>query len=264
MFIKSLTIKDFRQFGGSASGLAVEFSNSVTALVGQNDSGKTTIIDALRYALTTRDSEYLKVQPEDFYVDKSGQTAQEFSICCKLVDLSVAEQGALLEHLTYEAGSVVVYIHLLARRLSDFIGARRSVDVQVRSGATGNGASFESNLRQLLAAAYLKPLRDADREMAAGRGSRLSQILGSFPKVKDGKDFDSEFPPNSSAEADELSIPGVADYVAHLVDRHPGIVEAEKVINEDYLSSLYLSGEKLHGGLSFAPGGSKALCARVA
>ena len=47
----------------------------------------------------------------------------------------------------------------------------------VRSGENGEGPSLDVGVRQLLATAYLKPLRDAEREMSPGRNSRLSQVL---------------------------------------------------------------------------------------
>ena len=45
------------------------------------------------------------------------------------------------------------------------------------------GLPLEGELREYLKATYLKPLRDAEREMHAGRRSRLSRILGAMPMM---------------------------------------------------------------------------------
>ena len=43
---------------------------------------------------------------------------------------------------------------------------------------------MEGKARELLKAIYLKPLREAEREMSSGRSSRISQIL-SHPVLSD-------------------------------------------------------------------------------
>ena len=51
MFLSQLTIKNFRQFGAQTPSFSIEFHKGVTALVGENDAGKTAVIDAIRYVL---------------------------------------------------------------------------------------------------------------------------------------------------------------------------------------------------------------------
>ena len=55
MYLSNITIKNFRQFGDGNDALNIAFNSGVTALVGRNDSGKSAVIDAIRYALLTRD-----------------------------------------------------------------------------------------------------------------------------------------------------------------------------------------------------------------
>ena len=258
MFLSQLTIKNFRQFGAQTPSFSIEFHEGVTALVGENDAGKTAVIDAIRYALTTRDMEFMRLQPEDFYIQSNGQQATEITILARLSGLSDSEKGAFAEYLTYEGGQVVLYLHWFARRLSETPGSRRWVDIAVRSGTAGEGPSFDSATRQLLATAYLRPLRDAEREMSPGRGSRLSQILNNFPEIKKGQPFVPAAPPVDAVQAARLSLAGLSDYLRHLVDQHDGIGSAQKAINSDYLAQLSLAGEALHGRISFAEGGTEA------
>ncbi|MBS1157626.1 MAG: ATP-dependent endonuclease [Proteobacteria bacterium] len=258
MYLSQLKIKNFRQFGADDPVFSVQFNEGVTALVGENDAGKTAVIDAIRHVLMTRDMEFTRLQAEDFHIHADGQQATEITICCKLSGLTTPEKGAFAEYLTYEGADVVLYAHWFARRLSEMPCSRRWVDIAVRSGPDGSGPALDATVRQLLATAYLRPLRDAEREMSPGRGSRLSQILNNFPEIKKGMPFDKTVPPIDAAQAGQLSLSGLSDYLRHLVDQHDGVGSAQKAINTDYLARLSLSGENLHGRISFAEGGSEA------
>ena len=130
------------------------------------------------------------VEPEDFHIDDASQLANEISIACTLAGLTDAEMGALIEYLSYEGDDVVTHVNWTARRIGETPGARRWIDISVRSGIDGTGPAFESSVRELLSSAYLRPLRDAEREMSPGRGSRLSQILSNVPEIGQGEAFD--------------------------------------------------------------------------
>ena len=254
MYLSALKVQNFRQFSAESNGLVIEFNKGITALVGENDAGKSSVIDALRFVLQTRDGEYVRLQPEDFHIPDEGPQASQITIVAKFADLSVADQGALSEYVTFKGGDAVVYVHWTARRLSDDVLARRWVDIVVRSGHSGGGPSIDTNVRQLLAAAYLRPLRDATREMSPGRGSRLSQVLKHFPSIKDGSGFDVDQP---LANPESLSLAGLAGYLRHLVNMHPGVTSAQDSVNENYLSHLSLEGDELHGRINFVEGSSE-------
>jgi putative ATP-dependent endonuclease of OLD family len=258
MYLSELKIKNFRQFGANEPIFSVHFHEGVTALVGENDAGKTAVIDAIRHILLTRDMEFMRLLPEDFHIQEGGDQATEITICCKLSGLSTSEKGAFVEYLTYEGTDVVLYLHWFARRLSEMPGSRRWVDITVRSGSDGSGPALDASVRQLLATAYLRPLRDAEREMSPGRGSRLSQILNNFPDMMQGSPFNKAAPPADATQTAELSLAGLADYLRHLVNQHDGVGGAQKAINTDYLSHMSLSGENLHGRISFSEGGNEA------
>ena len=122
-------------------------------------------------------------------IDAAAKQAAEIYIGCKLSGLNDDEKGEFAEYLSYESDDVVLYVIWTARRLSENPGTRRWVEVSVRSGIDGAGPTFEASVRELLSAAYLRPLRDAEREMSPGHGSRLSQILASVPEIGQGEVF---------------------------------------------------------------------------
>ena len=258
MQLSKITVRNFRQFGEGTSELQIDLKPGVTALVGQNDSGKSAVIDAIRYALLTRDQEFIRVQPEDFHIDDAGQQASEISIACTLARLTDAEKGAFIEYLSYEGDGVVMHVHWSARRIGEAPGARRWIDVSVRSGIDGAGPAYESSVRQLLAAAYLRPLRDAEREMSPGRGSRLSQILSNVPEIRHGEDFDANNVPLDADALARLSLVGLGDYMRHGVREHSGIGSAQQAINEQYLKSLSLHGDDIRSKIDVSEGGTKS------
>lgn len=258
MHLSQLTIRNFRQFGTGDAELSIELQPGVTALLGRNDSGKSALIDAIRYTLLTRDQEYIRVQPEDFHIDPAGQQGSEIYILCKLTGLSDTEKGAFIEYLSYEGGEVSLYVHWSARKLSGNPGMRRWIDVSVRSGVDGAGPAFDTSVRELLSAAYLRPLRDAEREMSPGRGSRLSQVLSHVPGIKEGAKFDEANIPQDAETVEKLGLVGLADYMRHNVRHHSGVGSAESAINEQYLTSLSLHGDDLQGKIDVSEGGTES------
>lgn len=257
MYLSQLQLTNFRQFGPFPT--SIDFQSGVTALVGSNDGGKTAVIDAIRYVLSTRDQEYIRVQPEDFNYPPSGGTqASEIVLRCKLSMLSIQDQGAFAEYLTFEAGVAHLYIVWTARRTGDAGANRRWVNVSLTSGADGTGPSMDGNARQLLAAAYLRPLRDAEREMSSGKGSRLSQVLSLFPAIKEGKQFDSGALPTSAKDVEELGLSGLSEYLRYLVNIHSGVTGAKNSINTEYLGELSLTGDDIRADINFVAGRDNA------
>ena len=257
MFLSELTVRNFRLFGEGSSEFEMCFQPGVTSLVGRNDSGKSAVIDAIRFALLTKDQEYIRVQPEDFHIDNTGKQANEIYIVCKFAELSDTEKGALIEHLSYEDNEVFLYVTWTARKLTEAPHTRRWINLSVRSGIDGVGPSFEASVRELLSATYLRPLRDADSEMSPGRGSRLSQILSNVSEISEGAHFDATNLPQDAAAVKNLGLVGLADYMRHNIRNHFGIKSAESAINEQYLSSLSLSGDELQGKINVSEGGTE-------
>ncbi|MBJ2281151.1 AAA family ATPase [Pseudomonas sp. MF6767] len=257
MYLSSLSIKNFRQFGDLTPGFVIHFNEGVTALVGENDAGKTAVIDAIRHVLQTRDSDFLRLELEDFHVQSNGEPATDITLVCTLSGLSTLELGAFAEYVTFSHGVGVLHVHWSARRLAVPTASRRWVDIQVRCGERGEGPALDVGARQLLATAYLKPLRDAEREMSPGRNSRLSQVLSSFPGIDSGESYVQTAPPASTADAYGLSIAGMGDFMRELVRGHDSIKVAQATINDRYLEPLSLAGQPLHSNLGFGDTGSE-------
>ncbi|MDE0070089.1 MAG: AAA family ATPase [Caldilineaceae bacterium] len=256
MYLSELVIRNFRLFGEGETEFHLRFQPGVTVLVGRNDAGKSAIIDAIRYTLLTREQEYVRVDQEDFHIDDDGNQASSIYIECTFSELSDDERAAFLELLSYVDGNVTLYVTWTARRLSELPGTRRWVDVSVRSGRGGVGPPLETSTRVLLATAYLRPLRDAEREMSSGRRSRLSQILSNVPEISSGDKFDDTNVPPDAATVERLGLVGIAEYMRHSIRRHSGVRSSERAINDQYLGLLSLHGDLLRGKIDVTAGGT--------
>lgn len=261
MYIAELRIENFRCFGEGERQFILPLSAGLTALVGENDTGKTSVIDALRFVLGTRDQEYFRVEDTDFHWPVAAKERRtEIRIRCQFDGLTAHDKGAFAEYLTYVERDgrteAVLYVNWTAKDTAGARGTRRFVSVELRSGETGDGPPLDAEARNLLRATYLRPLRDAERAMAAGRGSRLSQILQHTKEVREkGADYDKVASPKP--DPDTLSVLGVGDYASALLGNREGIKKARERLNEDYLKPLSFVGDDLTGHIRVNASGDK-------
>lgn len=259
MYISEVRIENFRCFGEAEHGFLLTLGPGLTALVGENDSGKTAVVDALRFALGTRDQEYMRVGEHEFHwAPGEDERRREIRIRCKFGSLTANDKAAFAEYLTYAERDgkrdPVLYLNWTARDTPGTRGHRRFVSVDMRSGERAEGPVIDSETRTLLRGTYLRPLRDAQRAMTAGRGSRLSQILQYTHEVQDaGTDYDRERDPEPDPRS--LSVLGVGDYASALLGEHTGIKAAMGRLNKDYLKHLSFSGDDLTGDIAVSTAG---------
>ena len=186
MIISELRVYNFRRFKAvdDAPGLKITFHKGLNALIGENDSGKTAVIDALKLVLLTQSNEYIRPSDEDFYKTIDGDACSEFKIDCTISEFTQNEAKNFIEYLSFNKteNGIEYTLELHYRAWKD--GHR--IYQELRVGDVEDG--IDGKARELLKAVYLKPLRDAEREMSSGRGSRISQILLNHPVFKDKKE----------------------------------------------------------------------------
>ena len=188
MIISELKIYNFRQFKSvnGVPGLEITFHKGLNALIGENDSGKSAVIDALKLILLTQSNEYIRPSEEDFYISDNGDACSEFKIDCTISDFTQNEAKNFIEYLSFSKieDNVEYTLELHYRAWKE----GHKIYQELRVGDIEDGISIDGKARELLKAVYLKPLRDAEREMSSGRGSRISQILLNHPVFKDKKE----------------------------------------------------------------------------
>ncbi|WP_269785747.1 ATP-dependent nuclease [Streptomyces alfalfae] len=250
MYLACLYAENFRVFGaahrpenGAAPLPRVEFRPAANVLVGENGSGKTAIIDAIRLCLQTTAGDYYRITSDDFHADEDGQ-ADTFTLTCSFKNLTHHEHGVFLEHLTTEEdGTCTLYITVRAQVIDP--GRSHRTSLTTRTGRDGRGPALDGTARELLKATYLRPLRDAEAELRAGRGSRLSQILADYPamQAQGESDFD-------QSEDAATTLVGILERAEHHIDNNDGIGAARDDINANYLQKFSIGADKLRGKIS--------------
>lgn len=259
MYLAELTITNFRSFG--PNGITVKFREGLTALVGENDSGKTAVIDSLRFLLGTTDQEWLRFSDDDFHKASEGRSeSSEIKISGTFKKLTPGDKSGFAEYLTYgvsQGDEPILHLTLTAKRMGTRAG-RPYIATDLRSGKNGEGPTLDHNCRLLLAATYLRPLRDAERELSSGRNSRLSMVLNSLDGVELGNVFDAVSADPSSFSSDdikELGLLGLGDFFNKLIESHVHIEKGKSKVNS-HLEGLQLHGDSLTSSISVSQNGS--------
>ena len=78
MYLSRITIENFRCFGEGANRFELPLRRGLTALVGENDAGKTAVIDALRFVLGTTDQEWYRLDDTDFHAGGNVPRNQDY------------------------------------------------------------------------------------------------------------------------------------------------------------------------------------------
>lgn len=169
MHIEYLRLQRFR----SCADVTVKLRPHLTALVGENNGGKSNIVDALRLLilpLNGRRDRY----PEDDDLRK-GSTEEDFAIEGHFADLSDTLKGLLI-------GAV-----------PDPTVNRATLGMRYQGKAPGNlrgrssfcagkfdAAKPEPGLTDLIRHVYLPPLRDAKQTLGSGSAARIATLLQYF------------------------------------------------------------------------------------
>lgn len=244
MHLQHIRAQNFRAFGDGTSAPVLDWrlNPGMNILIGENDAGKSAIIDAIRLLLWTTSFENVRLQEQDFHV--CGATrADTLVLEATLRDLAPSQESAVLEWLTYEAdGSRSLILNLQAKRQPPQPGRRARIDIITRSGRSGTGPEIGAAVRDLVRATYLRPLRDAEAELRPGRQSRLSQILGAHDLMagQDKSDFD---PANPTVSATTLV--GMMNQAQHQIGGHKAVGSVQTDINDNYLSRMSFTGDAL-------------------
>jgi putative ATP-dependent endonuclease of the OLD family len=174
--------------------------------------------------------------------------AKQITIRLTFGGLTPLDKSAFAEYLTYvdadKGAETTLIITWVAKRNANESSNRRYVPNEWRTGVGDDGPLLDAGAKSLLTATYLRPLRDAERAMSAGRGSRLSQILQHTKEIKDtGASFDHK--KNPVPDPSTLSILGLGDYASYLLGQNKSVHDTRKKLNDDYLAPLSFAKDPL-------------------
>ncbi len=187
MYISSLKLWNFRKYGSpedvtedTTPHLAVSFNKGLNVLIGENDSGKSAILDAIKLVLKTHAYEWIKVENDDFH-----HVTTKFRIEIEFRGLEVNEARHFTEWLGWakaEDGKTDEPLLRLIYQVER--NSQRIFPAEVCAGMDFTGMPINASAREYLKTTYLKALRDADSELTAKKNSRVAQIFQNHDLLK--------------------------------------------------------------------------------
>jgi putative ATP-dependent endonuclease of OLD family len=151
----------------------VDFARPLSILVGPNNSGKSSVIDALRMTLPPLSGWPLRPRRSDFVLNGAAEiTADEFTITTRFADLTVTQAGRMLTALDGRPDRAA----LCLRSTLPEVGAPKRMFM----GGESMTSDVEEWARTAVTYTYLPPLRDAEEDMKPGRANRLVELVASL------------------------------------------------------------------------------------
>ena len=238
MFLSKIQIDNFRKI----QSLDLELNKGLNLLVGENDSGKSAIIDAIKFVLGTHCNDWLRLEKDDFHSADGKSYATEVKIICIFNDLSTEEAAMFLEWLSIENSEYYLKLTFKAKRKENG-NSISEISYDIKAGEDEESGVMSGEARNKLRVTYLKPLRDAEYELAPRKGSRLSQILANYDifQTEHGKK-------HSLVDIMNIANTSVNDYFENLEGK-----EILDTINDTYLKDFSLTNNSLKSKLDISP-----------
>jgi len=180
MYLKRICIKNFRVF--DESGVDVIFNKGVNAIIGENNSGKSALIDAIRISLSAvlyRKDIYLSTA--DFHINAQGERAATVQM-----DVFLEEVPRELIEIWDPESPTSGEFHLYFYADNTPSGVEK---IKYRAwGGKAEGNTLSADTFDAINIAYLGALRDAENEMKPSRHSRLATLLNTITTDADKRD----------------------------------------------------------------------------
>lgn len=215
MYLVKITVKGFRKI----SYTEVLFQRGLNIIIGENNAGKTAIVDALRALLSTTEEGSLRLDEMDLHVGPDGVRATEIVFSYVFHGLSLDEEADFVAALKPSG---------IAGKYDAHFGIRYAVASSGRLRPKRWCGDHEENLISAemledLRAVYLPPLRDPASGLRPSRSSQLARLLTRLAS------------PNQQSEITEL----IRNFEQNLEKEKPvaSIQEAIKKQHESMLGS---------------------------
>lgn len=173
MYLSTLEIGGYKLF---RERFEARFEKGLTVFVGENGTGKSAIIDALRLLLSEDEYGRAGISSSDFHRSVSEPAKSRgvgtIELKCVFQELDNRVQAAYLPWLDVNDTAKAI-LNLTVENREDERGRfKRNV-----WGGESASSIFEWELLGAISCVYLPPLRDAEARLGAYRGSRLARLL---------------------------------------------------------------------------------------
>ncbi len=170
MYLERFIIKNFR----GVKDISLTFNKGLNVLIGENNAGKTAIIDALRICLSYGNQRRdIYISRSDFYIDKNAINDEKINIEFHLhFHIDIPEEAGWFNDLlsTQEDGSQDLQLHFRY-----YLDENDRIKYRVWGG-TNEGQSIAPEVLFLIYHVHLDALRDSEHYLRPIRGNRLGQL----------------------------------------------------------------------------------------
>lgn len=237
MYLEKFIIKNYR----GINNISLTFNKGLNVLIGENNAGKSAIIDALRICLSYGNQRRdIYISKSDFHLDKNAISENADSIEFHLhFHIDVPEEVAWFNDLlsVQEDGTQDLQLHF-----KFYLDDNERVKYKVWGG-TNEGQAIAPEVLYLIYHVHLDALRDAEQFLRPIRGNRLGQLYTNIqidPDIEKDQEKKSEL-----AKKVRSAVDSDAEWVGH-VDK------GKEKINE-HLKETSFSNKQHQVDISFLP-----------
>ena len=202
MYISDISIEGYKNCNNKST---IKFNPGLNIVVGENASGKTTIIDAIRMVLREHEVKY--VTEDDFF--KSFEEEEEKKNICIDITLKELTPEEKITFLSWCNADFDAELHLEVEKNPNFKGYYK----KTIWGGKSKSSAFEEDTFDFIDTIYLPALRNAEEKLSNGKKSRLALLLKhqydekerEEELVKAFSDFNEAIISNKDGKYEELS-----------------------------------------------------------
>lgn len=180
MYIKKVHISNFRIF--DESGVDIEFNSGINAIIGENNNGKSAIVDAICIALTVLSyKKNIYVKKSDFHIDIDGSIASSFQIDVFLDDVP-SNMIKIWDPLNANEGE----LHIRFTQTTNHVG-KEKISYTIWGGSQEEN-KLDADTMSAIDVHYLPALRNVDAELRPSKEGLLSQLLARASQNTSGQE----------------------------------------------------------------------------
>lgn len=239
MYLRSLKLSNFR----SCYDTTVNLQPTLTLLVGENNSGKSNVIEALRLAtapLNLRRTRFF--EPED---RSHGRVGEPIELSLELDGLTPVQQAHYYPALDLDTDRALYAVRF---RADEDVPKRSQVSFHAGKDI---GPDAEPETRGQIRHVYLEPLRNAQRELDSANGIRLAYIIEQLTDPEDRDKFLAHAKKTVSGLADHNVVKNtrnnIQKHVTVITNRHRGalqpLISARRAERESEATNEYTNAD---------------------
>lgn len=207
MHVSALIAHQFRNIEGR-----IPLCNPLAVIVGENNAGKSNVVDALRLVLASEVGPRGRrwIVDQDFRHDGTGRRITDtFELEAELRGLTDEDKGRMVTCLSPSLGGNVARLRLRAR-----LQPAGGIDVEW-FGGDSQYPEVERWAREAVTYTYLHPLRDAAADLRPGRDNRIARLLAAL---------------TPEGHADRTSVEEIATRANQALDQVPAVLTAKREV----------------------------------